>query len=167
MWLENNDLRLNLVKAEADPELRQLQDQLPEWYNLSEKVWYAENMPDRMTFKIIYRDKAVGAAELVNIRWYNHKSEVRIWLLPEARGKGLGKAALKMLMDLAFNTLNFHRLEAEVYSFNTQSLKLIEQLRFRKEGVLREAKFFNGQYHDILRFGILRQEYLNLKSANE
>ena len=167
MWLENNDLRLNLVKAKADPELRQLQDQLPEWYNLSEKVWYAENMPDRMTFKIIYRDKAVGAAELVNIRWYNHKSEVRIWLLPEARGKGLGKAALKMLMDLAFNTLNFHRLEAEVYAFNTQSIKLIEQLRFRKEGVLREAKFFNGQYHDILRFGILRQEYLNLKSANE
>ena len=161
MWLESGSLRLHLVRAEDDSEFRIVQERLPEWYHLSEKVLYAQNMPDRMTFKIQYEGKTVGAAELLNIRWYNHKAEIRFWLLPEARGKGLAKTALELLMDLAFNTLNLHRLEAEVYDYNSKAQKLVEKLGFRKEGTLREAKFYNGTYHDIIRYGILRQEFLN------
>ncbi len=167
MWFENANIRLDLTKIPDDTELMDLQKQLPEWYNLSEKTWYAASMPDRMTYKIRHKGQTVGAAELLNIRWYNHKAELRIWLVPQARGKGLAVNAVKMLMDLAFNMLNFHRLEAEVYAFNTKAIRLMERLGFKKEGMLREAKFFNGTYHDILRFGILRQEFVNSKTTKE
>jgi RimJ/RimL family protein N-acetyltransferase len=166
MWLESGKLRIDLLSAAQEAEIRALQDRLPEWYHLSEKMWYAADMPDHMTFKIQHEGKTVGASELLNIRWYNHKAEMRFWLLPEARGRGLARNALKMLMDLAFNTLNFHRLEAEVYDFNKKAMRLIESLGFHKEGVLREAKFFNGRFHDIWCFGILRQEFLNSFSTD-
>ncbi len=161
MWLESDDIRLQLVRPQDKDELKIAQEQLPEWYNLSEKEVYSGDMPERMTFGILHAGKTVGAAELLNIRWFNHKSEIRFWLLPEVRGKGLAKAALELLMDLAFNTLNFHRLEAEVYAYNPKAQKLVEKLGFRLEGVLREAKYYKGKYHDIIRYGILRQEFLN------
>lgn len=167
MWLENDDLRLDLTAEREDAELKALLNQMPEWYNLSEKTWYGAPMPDRMTFKVRHKGQTVGAAEIVNIRWYNHKGELRFWLVPQARGKGLATRALKMIMELAFNTLNFHRLEAEVYAFNTKAIRLMQKLGFQKEGVLREAKYFSGSYHDIWRFGILRQEFLNSQNTNQ
>ncbi len=163
MWLESDKVLLRQVDGE-DQELKRLQKQLPEWQNLSEKTLYPASMPLAMEFKIEHAGKVAGSAALTNIRWFNRKAEVRLWILPEFRGKGLAQTALSLLCDLAFNTLNFHRLEAEVYSFNTPALRLMSRAGFKEEGRLREAKFFNGQYYDIIRFGFLRQEYLNLQS---
>ncbi len=163
MWLESNKVVLRRVD-EDDDQLARLQKQLPEWQNLSEKTLYPASMPLEIGFKIEHAGKAAGSATLTNIRWFNRKAEVRLWILPEFRGKGLAHTALFLLCDLAFNTLNFHRLEAEVYSFNTPALRLMRKAGFKEEGRLREAKFFNGRYYDIIRFGFLRQEYLNLKS---
>ena len=55
--------------------------------------------------------------------------------------------------------MNLHRLEAEVVANNKVSINLIEKLGFKKEGTLREAKYSNGTYYDIYRFGLLRKEY--------
>ena len=58
-----------------------------------------------------------------------------------------------------FFTLNFHRLEAEVIAGNDRAVSLVKKAGFVEEGRLREAKFIDGIYHDILRFGLLRPEY--------
>ncbi len=55
--------------------------------------------------------------------------------------------------------MNLHRLEAEVIENNSPSIKLVEQLGFKLEGKLREAKYTEGGYIDILRYGILKNEY--------
>ena len=163
MWLKNDRMHLRLL-ANLDDELRRLQSELSEWQNLSEKTLYPSAMPDQMIFKIRMADTTVGMVQLSNIRWYNRKAEIRVWVVPNAQGKGIASSALKMLFEFAFKTLNFHRLEAEVYSFNSKALHLMEKLGFKQEGILREAKYFNGQYHNIIRFGILKKEFLNLLS---
>ena len=55
--------------------------------------------------------------------------------------------------------MNLYRIEAEVIAFNKVSVKMVEGLGFVKEGILREAKYSNGKYWDIYRYGILRSEY--------
>ena len=44
-------------------------------------------------------------------------------------------------------------------------VKLLEKAGFVKEGILREAKFSDGGYHDIIRYGILRNEWEKKKTA--
>ncbi len=158
MELVGKTISLKLVKS-GDEQLEALKEKLPEWQNLSEKNWYPGPMPERMTFKIEEKGKKVGAVELVNIRWFNRKAEISIWLLPEGRGKGIAKEALQSVMELAFEQFNFHRLEAEVYDFNQTARNLFKGLGFEQEGRLREAKYKDGNYYDIIRFGLLKDQW--------
>jgi RimJ/RimL family protein N-acetyltransferase len=52
--------------------------------------------------------------------------------------------------------LNFHRLEAEIVDYNEKSINLFESLGFKHEGTMREAKYYEGKYHDIFIYGLLK-----------
>jgi RimJ/RimL family protein N-acetyltransferase len=71
---------------------------------------------------------------------------------------------MQLLIDYAFNTLNLHRLELSVYSFNVRAIKCYRKLGFKEEGRSREAFFGHGQYHDILQMGLLEGEWWRIKS---
>ena len=43
--------------------------------------------------------------------------------------------------------------------YNPFAKVLFEKLGFAQEGILREAKFFEGNYHDIISYGILAEEW--------
>ncbi len=75
------------------------------------------------------------------------------------QSQGLGLTALRAIIEFGFKRLNLYRLEAEVIDGNIAALKLVEINGFTEEGRLREAKFVNGEYKDLLRFGLLRSEY--------
>ncbi|MGD8779843.1 MAG: GNAT family protein [Ignavibacteria bacterium] len=81
-------------------------------------------------------------------------------LKKEHQGKGYAKAILKKIIDFAFNRMNLHRLEAEVIETNKRSRKIIESLGFIFEGELREAKYQNGKYISVLRYGLLKYEFV-------
>lgn len=151
----------NLVLAEDEEKVRSLKKLLPDWQNLSERNWYPDSMPDKISFTIESNNKIAGGIELVNIRWFNRKAEITIWILPEFRGQGLALQALKTIIRFSFEQLNFHRLEAEIYEFNQAARNLFKKLGFELEGKLREAKYKDGRYYDILRFGLLKKEWNN------
>lgn len=44
-----------------------------------------------------------------------------------------------MTRDFAFEKLNLHRLELDVYSFNSRAEKAYLAAGFKREGVLRDA----------------------------
>ena len=76
--------------------------------------------------------------------------------------KGYGVEAARLLINYGFEQLNLHRISSAAVAFNERSLKLHKKLGFREEGCLRQAMFKNGQYHDRLEFGILREEWKGL-----
>ncbi|MHB2148660.1 GNAT family N-acetyltransferase [Calditrichota bacterium LG25] len=157
MWLKAGNI---LLKREFDlQKIAEARKTLPEWQNLSERSWYPAGMPDNLAFTIEYEGKFVGCVELANIRWFNRKAEITIWILPEFRGKAHAKDALKGIVKLAFEQFNFHRLEAEVYEFNEKARNLFISAGFVIEGKLREAKYRDGRYYDIIRFGLLKREW--------
>ena len=157
MWLKSGNI---LLKREFDfQKIAEARKTLPEWQNLSERIWHPAGMPDKLAFTIEYEGKFAGCVELVNIRWFNRKAEITIWILPEFRGKALAKDALEGIVKLAFEQFNFHRLEAEVYEFNEKARNLFTSAGFVIEGKLREAKYRDGRYYDIIRFGLLKTEW--------
>ncbi len=161
MIIESKNIAIKLSDAE-DEELAQLTSSSPDLVNMSEVRTYPGEMPTEMFFRIEKDGELVGEINLSRIRWYNRKCEISVLIKKEWQGKGLGKEAMKSLIDFAFNRMNLHRLEAEVIEFNKPSLKLMKTLGFKKEGTLREAKYFNGKYWNILRFGLLKSEWENL-----
>lgn len=76
--------------------------------------------------------------------------------------KGYGAEAARLLIDYGFQQLNLHRISSTALAFNERSITLHKKLGFREEGRLRQTMFKNGEYHDLLQFGILRQEWKRL-----
>ncbi len=134
--------------------------------NLTERWMYPEGMPDSLVFVIIHQERVAGSCALKTIRWFNRKAELSLFLDPSFHHKGIGTNALIALMKHAFYCMNFYRLEAEVIEYNEPALKLVRKLGFFEEGRLRQAKYFEGKYYDIFRFGLLKYEFEEFLSQN-
>ena len=84
--------------------------------------------------------------------------EIGLALLPEYRGRGLGTAAQReMVRHLLDCTLAF-RLEAQTDADNIAEQRALERIGFRREGVLRGARFREGEWRDMLMYGLLRPD---------
>jgi RimJ/RimL family protein N-acetyltransferase len=81
-----------------------------------------------------------------------------IWLLPEARGRGAGTAAHRVLAEYLFAHTSYERIEAGTELDNVAEQRALERAGFTKEGVLRRAAFRAGAYRDMVLYSKLRGE---------
>ena len=158
MVLREGNLRI-VSTISDDPEIKKLSQDISILENLSETRLYPPNMPSSMVFRIEHEDTLIGEIGFRTIKWFNRKAEISLFITPEYQGKGHGKQALLMLMKFAFKKMNMYRLEAEVIDNNDRAKSLVEKLGFVLEGRLRDAKYNDGNYYDILRYGMLISEY--------
>ncbi|NEU56775.1 GNAT family N-acetyltransferase [Halorussus sp. MSC15.2] len=86
-------------------------------------------------------------------------AELAYWFAPEHHGQGYGSDAAETMVAYAFDDRNLRRVSAQVGSFNDASAGLLESLGFDHEGTLREAAWFRGEYHDVLCYGLLREDW--------
>ncbi|MCI4369382.1 MAG: GNAT family N-acetyltransferase [Thermoplasmata archaeon] len=87
---------------------------------------------------------------------------VDVWYLiaePSARGQGLGKEAVGLLVDHLFHTETLERVGATCDVENTASYRLVEGLGFRREGTMSSALFHHGRWHDVAFYGVTRPEW--------
>jgi RimJ/RimL family protein N-acetyltransferase len=101
----------------------------------------------------------VGCIWLYGIDYRHHHAEVRI-LIGDARhwGKGIGREAISLLTQFAFDRLNLHKLYAYVLATNKRALDTFEKSGFAREGLLRKERYVDGRFVDVVRFGLLREE---------
>lgn len=103
----------------------------------------------------------IGITTLLNIDFFNQNAEFIIDIgEKEYWGKGYGKEAMGLMLQIAFLELNLNRVYLRVFSFNERAIKLYEKIGFAHEGRLREAIFRDGKWHDIVNMGMLQREYL-------
>ena len=69
-----------------------------------------------------------------------------------------GIDASRLLLAYACDTLGLERVEAKVYAYNVLSANSLRRNGFKEEGVLREARMYDGQRWDISVFSILADE---------
>jgi len=128
-----------------------------------QKRWYDELLADRNRL-ILMVDTidgcTVGMIGLDKIDWRNQEAESGLFLLdPEQRGQGYAEEAALLMTNYAFDELNLHRLYAVVYDFNEGVIALCEFFGFQREGVLRQAAYSGGKFHDKVILGLLREEW--------
>jgi diamine N-acetyltransferase len=75
--------------------------------------------------------------------------------------KGYGTEAMKILLKHGFETLNLNRVFLRVYEDNPRAIRCYEKVGFIREGRMRQARFSQGKYVDILFMGILREEWIS------
>jgi ribosomal-protein-alanine N-acetyltransferase len=104
----------------------------------------------------------------IRIHWMDeeHRSAWLRFALGAERGKGYAHDALTCFLSTLF-LHGLHRIEAEVYEFNTASLALLARLGFQREGLKRQAHFDGERYHNILILGLLKEDYYRSNLAVE
>jgi RimJ/RimL family protein N-acetyltransferase len=105
-------------------------------------------------------DQVIGDIALMDIHTKNRSAHIRIAIdNKEHQGKGYGSEALLLMLDYGFGICNLHRIELEVYAFNQHAIRTYEKLGFQREGVRRDALYYNHQYHDAIQMSILEDEF--------
>jgi [ribosomal protein S5]-alanine N-acetyltransferase len=84
-----------------------------------------------------------------------------VWYLVaarEARGQGVGREAVELLVDQLFRTKTVERVGATCDVENAPSYRLLEAIGFRREGTLRSALYHHARWHDVYVYGLTRAE---------
>jgi len=94
--------------------------------------------------------------------WYTEHSRAEIGYnisIESYKQRGLMSEALKPILEYGFTKMNLYRIEALAASYNIASLKLLDKMNFKKEGVLREHYFVNDRMEDSVVFSLLKREW--------
>lgn len=158
MIISLDDLQLHRHQ-EPDPQFQHLLNDPGILESMAEARSYPNEMPSKICFRIEKNGEPIGQVCIKNIKWINHKAEISLFLRKDMQGKGFGSKAMNAIIEFGFNRMNLYRLEGEVIDGNTASIKMLQNNGFTEEGRLRDAKFVNGTYKDLLRYGLLRKEW--------
>lgn len=102
----------------------------------------------------------VGNISLHSIHPVHRCAELGIMIgSANARGKGYGREACRLLIAYGFDHLNLHKITAGTVVANAAMTQVFLGLGFVIEGTLAQHFYLEGQYHDIHRFGLLRAAF--------
>ena len=104
-------------------------------------------------------DGLVGTVTLCQWDRDNRRAEVGYMLSRDHWGRGYAREAVHAVLRFAFERLDLHRVEADVHPDNSASLRLLERLGFRHEGLLRERWFTYDEWSDSVLLGLLRTDF--------
>ena len=99
----------------------------------------------------------LGQVMLHTVAWRHRRAEVGYWLVPAARGRGVGRAAVSLLVEWAFETLELERIEITTTPDNVAARALAESLGFREEGVMIARNLERGRRVDVVLLARLRK----------
>lgn len=104
-------------------------------------------------------DKHIGNISLQNIDWITRSAELAI-LIGDSTffGHGIGYEASKLITEHGFRTLNLQRIYCGTSADNKAMQHLAVKLGMSKEGTRKNGIFNNGQYVDIIEYGLLNVE---------
>jgi RimJ/RimL family protein N-acetyltransferase len=106
-----------------------------------------------------------GTEALGEVHWRRHQTApashcwgMGIALLPEARGRGYGTEAHRLLVRYLFAHTPVHRIEATTEAGNISEQKALEKAGFTREGTMRGFGWRDGAWRDDILYSILRTD---------
>jgi UDP-4-amino-4,6-dideoxy-N-acetyl-beta-L-altrosamine N-acetyltransferase len=126
------------------------------------RLWFEDFRldPDRRGWIITGDGEPAGFLTLTGLA-SRHRRASWGWYIGEAaaRGRGAGRAAQALGLDLAFDALGLEKVQAEVLADNDVALKAQAAAGFRREGYLRAHVIKDGRRRDVVLLGILAHEW--------
>ncbi len=116
-----------------------------------------EGEASRYTIQLKNTEEIIGTCGLNYLDYQNNRTEVAYDLGSAYWGKGYAFEALSAFVEWVVLEQNFHRLEAKIDPDNFSSIKLIEKLGFKKEGLLRDYEKIGLHYYDVFMYSKIKE----------
>ena len=110
-------------------------------------------------FVIGLNEETVGQVNVANILYGAVSSAViGYWVIPEIAGQGVTPRSVALVTDYLMQDLGLHRVEINIVPENTKSLRVVEKLGFRYEGLKQKYIHINGAWRDHYVFALTRED---------
>jgi RimJ/RimL family protein N-acetyltransferase len=108
-----------------------------------------------------------GEVHLRSADWEVPSFDLSYWVHPAAQGRGYLSEAVRLFLDLAFNTLGARRVAILCEPHNARSRRLAERLGFVLEGCLRQTALGpDRQPCDLLVFSLTDKEFAHRQATS-
>lgn len=133
-------------------------------YGEDVRIYYETTIKSRENLILAICDKLndlhIGNISLQSISPLDQSAEFAIVIGDRSYwGKGIGEEAMRLIVAHGFDQLNLHRIYCGTAEDNTGMQKLAHKLGFKEEGRSRDALYKDGKWKDLLRYGLLRDEF--------
>lgn len=112
------------------------------------------------------KDTMIGFIKLNNDGPFPRSVSIGIRITPKYQNSGYGREAINWALDWSFRWGDMHRVSIGTVAFNDRAAALYRKLGFVDEGVTRKAAYFDLQWHDLINFGMLEDEWKALRGIN-
>ncbi|WFR67137.1 GNAT family protein [Curtobacterium flaccumfaciens] len=85
-------------------------------------------------------------------------ASIGYWVVEDAAGHNVTPISVAMAVDHCFRTVGIHRIEICIRPENAPSLRVVEKLGFRYEGLRRRYIHINGDWRDHFCFALVAEE---------
>ncbi len=101
----------------------------------------------------------VGQVSVSAITWGSLRSgQVGYWVDRRVAGRGVIPTAVALAADYCFFTVGLHRIEVNIRPENRASLRVVDKLGFRPEGLRRRYLHIDGAWRDHATFALTVEE---------
>jgi [ribosomal protein S5]-alanine N-acetyltransferase len=108
---------------------------------------------------ITFQDELVGQLTVGSIQWGSLRcAQMGYWIGQEYAGRGIVPTGVAMATDYCLGTLGLHRMEINIRPENVASLRVVEKLGFRDEGLRLKYLHIDGGWRDHRTFALTREE---------
>jgi len=80
--------------------------------------------------------------------------------------RGIMREAVREILGFGFTEMDLNRVEADVSVENVACIHLLKQFGFTQEGRQRQQYYDDSAFHDLLLFGLLREEWAALDAVS-
>lgn len=112
-----------------------------------------------LPFLVEYRGELAGQLNVSSIAYGSLSSaSIGYWVAQRHAGRGITPTAVALATDHCFFELGLHRMEICIRPENAPSLRVVEKLGFRYEGLRRRFIHINGEWRDHFAFALVAEE---------
>jgi ribosomal-protein-alanine N-acetyltransferase len=93
------------------------------------------------------------------VRGFFHSAYLGFYVFAPFQGLGLMRQAMTLTITHAFDSIELHRLEANIQPANERSIALVRSLGFRHEGYSPRYLYINDDWRDHERYALTVEEW--------
>ena len=120
-------------------------------HNSKDSVWYTITDLD---------GNIIGETGLLRMFPAWHCTDLSI-IIPDSKmqHKGYGTEAIRIMLDMAFDSYEMNRVSIGVVGLNANALEFYNKIGFKQEGIQEQGYYYNNEYSDFVMMRILRCEW--------
>jgi len=112
-----------------------------------------------LPFLVEYNGELAGQLNVSSITWGSlSNASIGYWVGEKFAGRSITPIAVALATDYCFNQLGLHRMEICIRPENAPTLRVVEKLGFRYEGLRRRFIHINGAWRDHFAFALVAEE---------